>query len=131
MKRKAYEKNRSYSSSVKIVRRNHFNQLVCWPAIEPLNTAGGDSINDFIEFFKRNGFRVKYATEFQTLPDEDDRSGETGGRNDVLFYIHDKDIPQFSIWRFQYGMKWWEDVLDNGGGDIIPTKILDKYQYKW
>ena len=106
---------------------NHFEQLVVWPG----TIVGEDKVKEFEEFLKEEGFRVKYATEFETLPDEDDRSGETGGRNDVLFYIHNQDIPKFSVWRLRHGMRWWEDVLDNGGGNIIPDPIVNKYHYGW
>jgi hypothetical protein len=106
---------------------NHFEQLVVWPS----TIVGEDKVKEFETFLKEEGFRVKYATEFETLPDEGDRSGETGGRNDVLFYIHNHDIPKFSVWRLRHGMRWWEDVLDNGGGDIIPDPILNEFKYAW
>ena len=107
------------------MKNKHFNQLVVWTS----TIVGKDNAKDLEDFLKEEGFKVKYATEYQTLPDENDITGETGGRNDVLFYIDDKDIPKFSVWRLRYGMKWWEDYLDNGSDKIVPQEILNKFEY--
>lgn len=104
---------------------NNYNQLVVWQAC----VVGPDKIQEFQEMMEGDGFRCKYAGEFETLPDEGDPN--SGGRNDLLFYIHDDDIPKFSIWRLQHGMRWWEDVLGNGHGNIIPAHILEKYKNAW
>ena len=109
------------------MKNKHFNQLVVWTS----TIVGKDKAKDLEDFLKEEGFKVKYATESQTLPDENDITGETGGRNDVLFYIDDKDIPKFSVWRLKYGMKWWEDYLDNGSDKIVPQEILNKFEYGW
>ena len=82
-------------------------------------------------FFKDNfGVKVKFETEVKTLPD---RPGctETGGRNDIFFYIADDDIGKFAVPRFRMGVRWWEDVLGNGNGKLYPTEILEKYNKTW
>ena len=82
---------------------------------------------EFEEFFHDEGFRVKYATEFKTLTG----NGGEGGRQDVLFYIHDEDVKKFAMYRLKReGMSWWEDAIDNEN-KIFPERILDKYEYSW
>ena len=109
--------------------KNQFNQLCVWPG-----TVVGDSKKvqeDFVKFFKDElGVTVKYETEVKTLPDTPECT-ETGGRNDLFFYIADDDIGKFAIPRLQMGIRWYEDVLSNGGGDIYPTEVLEKYEKTW
>ena len=106
--------------------KGKFNQLCVWPG-----TVVGDSKKvqeDFVKFFKDElGVTVKYETEVKTLPDE---TGE-GGRNDLFFYIADNDISKFAVPRLQMGIRWWEDVLSNGGGELYPTEVLEKYEKTW
>ena len=104
---------------------NKTDQIVVWEA----TIVGKDNVKKFETFLKEEGFRAKYATEFKTLPDKDDYSNKTGGRNDLLFYIHSDDISKFAIWRLQRGMRWWEDYLDNGARKIVPQAILKKFPY--
>ena len=86
---------------------------------------------DFIKFFKDEmGVEVKYETEVKTLPDNPECT-ESGGRNDLFFYIADKDISKFAIPRLRMGIRWWEDVLNNGNGKLYPEKILEKYPKTW
>jgi hypothetical protein len=37
----------------------------------------------------------------------------TGGRNDVVFAVHQDDIKTFAVPRLSIGVRWVEDVLDN------------------
>ena len=86
---------------------------------------------DFIKFFKDEmGVEVKYETEVKTLPDNPECT-ESGGRNDLFFYIADKDINKFAIPRLRMGIRWWEDVLNNGNGKLYPEEILEKYPKTW
>ena len=94
-----------------------FNQLVVWRG----TIVGKENIKDFENWLQEEGFRVKYATEFNT----------TKGSNDLLFYIHSEDISKFAIWRLQRGMSWWEDYLDNGAKKVVPNEILKKFPYSW
>ena len=86
---------------------------------------------DFIKFFKDEmGVEVKYETEVKTLPDNPECT-ESGGRNDLFFYIADKDISKFAVPRLRMGIRWWEDVLNNGKGKLYPTEVLEKYPKTW
>jgi hypothetical protein len=83
-------------------------------------------------FFKDEmGVTVKFETEVKTLPDPGDLGMKTGGRNDVFFYIADDDIMKFAVPRLSMGIKWWEDVLGNGGDKLYPKEILEKYEKTW
>ena len=86
---------------------------------------------DFIKFFKDEmGVEVKYETEVKTLPDNPECT-ESGGRNDLFFYIADKDISKFAVPRLRMGIRWWEDVLGNGNGKLYPSEIRKKYPKTW
>ena len=87
---------------------------------------------DFVKFFKDElGVTVKYETEVKTLPDPGDLGMKTGGRNDLFFYIADDDIMKFAIPRLNMGIRWYEDVLGNGGSKLYPTEVLEKYEKTW
>lgn len=106
-----------------------FTQLCVWPA----TVMGESTPEDFEKYFKEQGFAVKFAEEVITLPDvKDGRVVEgTGGRRDVFFYIADEDVLRFAIPRLMMGIRWWEDVIGNGGGNIYPKSILNKYPVNW
>ena len=108
-----------------------FKQLCVWPA----TILKQDQEKDFIQFmlieFKA---RIKLAEVVLTLPDMDKEGCAvegTGGRPDIFFYVHDEDISKFSIPRLSVGIRWWEDVLGNGGGKLYPQNILEKYPKGW
>lgn len=105
------------------------SQVVVWPG----TVLGADKAEEFEEWIAEHGFTATYLEEFRTLPDvSDGRVVEnTGGRNDLLFQVEDDDLGKFALWRFGYGMSWWEDYLDNGNYAIVPRRILDKYPYGW
>ena len=109
--------------------KKEFNQLCVWPG-----TVVGDNKKvqeDFVKFFKDElGVTVKFETEVKTLPDTPGCT-ETGGRNDVFFYIADDDVMKFAVPRLSMGIRWYEDVLGNGGGKLYPTEILEKYEKTW
>ena len=82
------------------------------------------------EMFKENGFHPPQIVALvKTLPDVE--NGEviegTGGRSDLFFKVHNADIGKFAVWRFQYGMRWWEDVFFNHQEGIYPQEIRTKY----
>jgi len=107
--------------------KGKFNQLCVWHGA----VVGKDKIAELEAFFKDEmGVTVKYETEVKTLPDFEGCT-KTGGRNDLFFYIHDDDIGKFAVPRLQMGIRWYEDVLLNGGGKLYPTEILEKYPNTW
>lgn len=100
-----------------VARKEGFVQVCVWPG----TLVGADNVADFEKFILDElGTRVQYLEEVQTAPDM--KNGfpveGTGGRNDVLFAVHNDDVMKFAIPRFQYGMRWLEDVYGNGGGDL-------------
>lgn len=107
------------------------SQIVVWEGI----VVGKEKVAEFEGWLKENGFDVKYLEEFKTLPDvgKDGKAIEgTGGRNDLLFALGDEvDTGKFSIWRLNYGMRWWEDYLDNGGYKLVPKEVLKRRPYGW
>ncbi len=110
--------------------KNHFTQLCCWPG----TFVGIGGIKKFeSEMESEMGVRVKYAEEVVTFPDYNNGYGakDTGGRNDLLFYIHSEDIPKFAVPRLGLGIRWWEDVIRNVDANIYPAEITNKYQRTW
>jgi len=109
-------------------KTNGFDQLCCWPG----TTLGDKSVENFVDWVAEEfGVRAKFAEVVDTLPDEDDTEGETGGRSDMLFWVHSEDIPKFAAKRLAYGIRWWEDVILNGGGCLYTDKIARKYPFGW
>ena len=85
-----------------------FKQVVLWPG----TIVGKEKVEDFEKFILEElDTHVKYIEEFKTLSDRDDP--ESGGRNDVLFYVATEDIPKFTALRFAYRILLIEDVLNN------------------
>ena len=107
-----------------------YNQLCIWPG----TVVGEDQIKDFEDHFKEMGFRVKYETEVETKPDVEDGEvvDDTGGRNDLFFYIHNDDVGKFAVPRLGMGIKWWEDVVSyNDNSHLYTKEILNKYAVEW
>ena len=106
---------------------SNFNQLCVLEGT--LMPDGG--AEELVKFFKDNmGVTVKFETQVETLPDTPECT-ETGGRNDIFFYIADEDIAKFAVPRLQMGIRWWEDVLGNGGGKLYTEEFLEKYPKTW
>ncbi len=108
---------------------SNYKQVVVWRGLllSESDTPSLDEINNFERYLdKEMNFKVKYITEYKTRADKGDEN--TGGRNDVLFYIHNDNIPKFAMWRLQTGgeVSWLEDYLDNGGRKLIPASEYNK-----
>ena len=116
---------------VKEIVKTDFVQLVVWPGVlMPAAKKGGDSIKEFEDFIKDElGTQIRYCETVLTLPSPGEPN--TGGRSDIFFYVHNDDLGKFAVPRFRYGMRWWEDVLSNGGGPLYPKEILKKYPKTW
>tara|TARA_S200002703_G_scaffold117328_1_gene102941 strand:- start:4099 stop:4461 length:363 start_codon:yes stop_codon:yes gene_type:complete len=111
----------------KIKVMSKFNQLcVLQGTIMP--DGGAEELEKF--FKEEMGVTVKFETQVKTLPDTPECT-ETGGRNDLFFYIADDDIGKFAVPRLQMGIRWWEDVLGNGGGNLYTEEFLEKYKKTW
>jgi hypothetical protein len=89
----------------------------------------------FYQIFKTHHFRrPKIVGVIITLPDKDINGKVivgTGGRKDFFFYINNKDISRFSIWRFNYNFRWWEDIFYNHEEGIYPKKFIEKHKPGW
>lgn len=109
-----------------------YNQLCVWPG-----TVLGDSpVSDLEDFFLNEmGVRIKYHTEVTTLPDLDPAGypvPDTGGRNDLLFYVHDEDVMKFAVPRLQMGIRWWEDVIKyNNNSHLYTQEFLEANPPTW
>lgn len=90
---------------------------------------------DFLNIFKKHGFkRPKIVGVIETLPSKDENGNVipgTGGRKDFFFFINNKDINKFAVWRMSYGMRWWEDVFYNNEQDIYPEEFRQQYPKRW
>ena len=102
--------------------------LVVWEGtvVEP------NEVDEFEEWVQEEfGVSAQYETQYETLPTM--QLGEpvqnTGGRNDLLFWVSQEDIGKFAIPRLAYGMRWWSDAVSsvNGGGELVPDEILTAY----
>jgi len=110
----------------------NYTQLCVWPG-----TILGDATPTDLEsfFLEEMSTRVKYHTEVKTLPDIDENGNavtDTGGRNDMFFYVHDEDVAEFSIPRLKMGIRWWEDVVGyNDNGHLYPEEFLSTHPLTW
>lgn len=123
-----YEEDKAKSKEMK---DPNYTQLCVWQA----TLVGEENISDFEKFMydKFNGVKVKYEAEVKTKPDQINGVDvpETGDRNDLFFYVHDEDINKFAVPRLAYGIKWWEDVLSNGGRVLYPKEFLKAHPKSW
>lgn len=109
-----------------------YKQICVWPGtlLAEDDTITNANIKAFEEFFKKEfGVTVRYLETVTTLPDKGDAT--TGGRKDVFFTLEEGDIARFSVMRLAVGIRWYEDYLDNGGYDILPPDIIEKYPRGW
>lgn len=110
----------------------NFKQLCVWPG----TTLGESTPQDLEQFFlDEMKTRVKYHTEVKTLPDVDENGNpdpETGGRNDLFFYVHEDDVASFAIPRLQMGIRWWEDVVGyNDNSHLYTEEFLNTHPLTW
>jgi len=105
----------------------NFSQVCVWPG----TILKEEEHQDCIKFFKENlGTRIQILETIKTKPSIDSNGNnipETGGRYDLLFAIHDKDVSKFAVPRLEYGIRWIEDVLDNEEGNysIYPNHLTE------
>lgn len=99
------------------VNNDNFKQPVVWPG-----TIVTDDQTAELEAFilAELGSRAKYIGCFYTLPGD----GGNGSRADAIFYVHSEDLNKFAVRRFQFGMRWVEDVLDNEARRIADGEQL-------
>lgn len=104
-----------------------FKQVCVWPG----TIIKEEQIPDFHKFMKDElNTRTQFLETIITKPDVDDLGNNipgTGGRHDVLFAVHSKDINNFSIKRLPLKISWVEDVLSNCNYNqkIYPNYIFN------
>lgn len=115
-------------SSENVKTEAPFTQVVVWPG----TLLAPEEVAEFEEWMLSElKTRVKFLETIVTGPDiEDGHPDEgTGGRSDVFFAVHTDDIGHFAVLRFQFGMRWIEDVLGNelmqGRVSIYPARVRD------
>jgi hypothetical protein len=112
---------------------NSFTQLCVWPAV----ILGDSSIEEFESFFESElGVRIKYHTEVETLPDLDEKGNpvpDTGGRNDIFFFVHSDDIVKFAVPRLEMGIRWWEDVIkyNDNSKHLYTPEFIEANPVTW
>ena len=111
---------------------NQFRQLCVWPG----TVLGESTPQDFEEYFLNQlNVRTKYHIEVKTLPDLDEYGKpvpDTGGRNDLFFYVHDEDIARFAVPRLGMGIRWWEDVVKyNDNRYLYTEQFLESNPVTW
>jgi hypothetical protein len=103
-----------------------FSQIAVWHGV----IIGPTQVDAFVQFCADEfaGTRVQYIREVETKPDVNEFGSPiegTGGRNDVLFAVHEDDIGKFAVPRFHYGMRWLDDVYGNGDGYLYPADVRE------
>lgn len=94
----------------------------------------GDNTPEEFEAWLKDEFKVDgtYLETVVTLPDV--RNGKavpgTGGRLDIFFEVDSANpvFGGFCVKRLAYNIRWYEDVIANGGGAIYPAATLEKYK---
>ena len=83
----------------------------------------------YAQFLEHTGIRVKYMTEYKTLPTPGEP--ETGGRIDVILGVHNDDVGKMTFFKLRTNgdISWWDDALVNDDA-IIPYAIKNKYREK-
>jgi hypothetical protein len=103
-----------------------FTQVVVWPG----TVLEAEQVPEF-EQWMMDEFRTRaqYLETILTAPTM--RNGApvegTGGRSDLFFAIHTEDIANLAISRFEFGMRWVEDVIAeiNGGCALWPERVKE------
>lgn len=109
-----------------VKKREGYNQVCVWPACALQETTPEKFEQDMKEYL---GIRVQFLEEIETGSDL--KNGlpvpNTGGRHDLLFTIHDEDTPKFVLKRFQFDIRWLEDVLAdcNYRSPIYPKRVFE------
>ena len=131
--KKTAERISPVTTSTETQPSNNFTQLCVWSGV----LLGDSSIEEFESFFMSElGVRIKYHTEVETLPDLDERGNpvpDTGGRNDIFFFVHSDDIAKFAIVRLEMGIRWWEDVIkyNDNSKHLYTPEFIEANPVTW
>ena len=106
--------------------------LVVWPGtvVTKDDIDGPKGIVQWIKDLSGGDVSVTVVGTVKTLPSRDESGAPiegTGGRSDFFFCIDGPGVLTFAVRRFQYGMRWWEDVYFNNQEDIYPLSFRAAY----
>jgi hypothetical protein len=119
-----------------IEQDDDYTQLCVWPGtvVEQDDVDNGTLAGWFKDEFQFE-HPIKLVGCVTTLPDrENGKNVEgTGGRHDLMFFVHNEDIMKFSLARLGFGIRWWEDVVLNKSHTIYPSDFrkYGKEVYSW
>lgn len=107
--------------------------LTLWPGTAVTKSAleGPDGLKAFFKTIF--DIEVTPVGCVETLPDTDEHGKKiegTGGRYDFFFFVKFEDVPKFAVKRFQFGMRWWEDIYFNNDESIYPIEFRSAYPDK-
>lgn len=107
-------------------KKNGYNQVCVWPACSLITSTPESFERDMKQYLDID---VQFLEEIETGPDLERGLPvpNTGGRHDLFFAIHDNDISKFALERFQFDIRWLEDVLAkcNYHSQIYPKRVFD------
>lgn len=103
----------------------YFNKVAVWPATILCEPTKEQAIFDMEFSFAELGVRIKFAEETIVVPYPP--KNETGGRHDVLFYVHDEDISKFEELMESKHIEWFDDVISKGYSYMYHYTILRDY----
>lgn len=107
-----------------IEKRVEFDQVCIWPGTIVEETEKAKFEEFMLETFNA---RIQFLETIYTKPDK--KNGQrvvgTGGRRDVFFAVHNRDVGNFAIPRLAYDIRWIEDAISpvNGGNRLYPTRV--------
>ena len=114
-----------------VARKQGYSQVCVWPG----TVVGEADIDMFVTSMQDIfGVRVQYLEEVKTFPDW--KNGVlvegTGGRNDLIFAVHEDDIGKFALPRLKVGIRWVEDVMGtwNHSYVLYPERIKEYCSWK-
>ena len=92
-----------------------FAQVVVWP----YTVIDAAEVKDFESWMKDEfNARAIYIETVETTEQAEDQM-----RVDMLFSVHSDDLARFTVPRLKYGMRWIEDVYNNGEGHLYPGRV--------
>ena len=88
--------------------------------------------NTIDEFAKTLGCKhpiliIGTATTRPNVEEQDHPLPESGGRHDFFFSFHNLDIMRVAVPRLAFGVRWWEDVVDNEWNNL-PMTLKSEYR---
>jgi len=107
-----------------------YKQLCVWQGTVVEDDSDISRQSEFVDWMSEEfGVRVIYESEQKTNPNSNDSN--TGGRNDLFFYVHDEDVAKFAIPRLKMGIRWWEDIFFNEQEYLYSQEFIAAHPTTW